>query len=194
MLGDLTEFQPITERYDDGFTYDKNLGNIWTSQPKENRYPQNTHYLHGSLFINDDNGMIFKTKYNQNEEERILPQLEKQLMDGKNPLIVLEGTSETKRQKIDSNGYLTHCLDSLKKIDGCLFTFGFSFNKYSDQHITDAIQKSQVKAIYLGYYSDLDKKHFGEYVASNLTHKSSIDRNIFLFDVREATNWGSGQG
>lgn len=133
--------------------------------------------------------MVLKTKHNSENDERILPQLKKKLMDGKNPLIVLEGTSETKLRKIDSNGYLTHCLDSLKKIDGSIFTFGFSFNQYADQHITDAIQQSNVKNIYLGYYSDSDKEHFRKYVANHLSQKTELDRNISLFDVREVTTW-----
>ena len=106
----------------------------------------NVHYLHGGLhlFVADDGEIEKRLKSLQGLIEAITSTIanERRL-----PVYVAEGSSIAKLRKINSNKYLTYCLDKLRRSTGNCFVYGHSADP-NDVHIYNAIFNSGVEHLY----------------------------------------------
>lgn len=102
-------------------------------------------HLHGGLhlFQSEDGG----TKKKISTGGTILSDIESVIRNKKLPLFVAEGTSKKKLSKINSNPYLKHGLDTLKKQSAPIFIFGHSADP-NDKHIYDAIFQGKTEKVY----------------------------------------------
>lgn len=102
----------------------------------------NFFYIHGALHLRKINTISAYKKLYQNETKaNLLYQLRKDMRHNQYPLVVFEGKKEEKLQQIRSNDYLSFAYESLKRLNGVLFTYGWSCAK-NDGHILDAILTS----------------------------------------------------
>ena len=147
---------------------------------------QNIHYLHGALPIFDYGYEIIKEEY---DGSYLLDKIKARMEKNNYPIFVAAGTGDEKLNHIMHNHYLSYCYDRLCSISGSLVTFGFNFGPY-DEHIIKAINKAagqnfekKLWSIYIGVYSDSDKKHIEE-----IAEKFKIQK-IHLFDAKTVDLW-----
>lgn len=127
------------------------------------------HYLHGSLFIYNEN---FTYKFRKGgEADEYIRLLNREIQHGNFPLFVAEGSSSDKSNAISNNYYLTNCLNSLKQATRQLMVYGFSFQN-SDKHITDTINNSGVIEIFISVY-------VGSKTQGELEKEATYFRNLF---------------
>ena len=108
---------------------------------------------------------------------------------GEYPIFVTAGNGQQKLKHITHNQYLTYCYDSFCQSEGSLVTFGFGFGPY-DEHIIAGINRaatqkppSKLWSIYIGVYTDKDKKHI-EQITGQLRCK------VHAYDARTVNVWG----
>lgn len=182
----------------DGFGRDKENGQEFVPAEEadyselrwgKHKDEQNIFYLHGALHLFDISNEIVKQEYDG--KNNLMEQIKKLMDNGIYPIFVTAGSGDEKLNHIKHNYYLAYCYDALCNISGSLITYGFNFGEY-DEHIIQAINKAALNkncdkrlwSIYIGVYSDEDKKHI-ESIASEFKCKVSI------FDARSANIWGS---
>ncbi|MDQ1139453.1 DUF4917 family protein [Pedobacter agri] len=147
---------------------------------------RNLVYLHGSLFIFNQNGNTYKLRKIDGSVEYIrLIQIE---LDNDNfPVYVAEGTAENKYLAINDNYYLRSALNRFKQRSGDLIVYGFSFGK-SDAHIVGAINSSKTKNIVVSIYPNKSPKELEIEISriNNLFPNKSVQffdsRTMFTFD------------
>lgn len=146
---------------------------------------QNIFYLHGALPIFDNGIDVIKEEY---DGEYILDKINTQMEKGNYPIFVTAGNGDEKLNHILHNHYLSFCYDKLSTIKGSLITIGFNFGEY-DEHIIRAINlatkqniRDCLRSVYIGVYSDNDKKHIEQ-----IEHKFKCKVNIF--DTKTANIW-----
>lgn len=146
---------------------------------------QNIFYLHGALHIFDMVSEIVKQEYDGNY---LLDKIKHLMNKGSYPIFVTAGDGDEKLNHIMHNYYLAYCYDKLTRITGSLIVYGFNFGDY-DEHIIRAINKAaqqgranQLRSIYIGVYSDEDKKHI-ESIESKFKCK------VHIFDSKTANVW-----
>ena len=72
------------------------------------------------------------------------------------PLIVSEGASVQKLERIESSSYLSHCARRFQNIQGNLFVYGSSLSD-QDNHILEWIAKNTtLPRIFVGIHGDQD--------------------------------------
>lgn len=109
---------------------------------------QNVFYLHGALHIyKKAYGLICKP---HNDGRYLMDVIKDNIYNNKYPLIVTEGSSTNKLNKIlkENNEYLSYCYSKLKGIKDVLFIHGHSLDK-KDKHIFDAISKNSTIKEYI---------------------------------------------
>lgn len=153
-----------------------------------NKKNQNIFYVHGALPIFDQGIHIIKEEYSGSKY--LLENISARIDNSEYPIFVASGNGEEKLNHILHNRYLTNCYEKLCSIEGSLVTFGFNFGPY-DHHIIDAINiaakqgaraGNKLFSIYIGVYSDEDKKHI-----ERITPKFKCKVN--LFDAKTARVW-----
>lgn len=102
-------------------------------------------YLHGALHLyNDSQGDIKKVQRTLNKT--IIEQVGDNLKDfNQYPKFITEGKYQDKFQKIKDCPYLSFCLKNLENNSDNLFIFGHTLNPDYEQHLIDAINKSNTK-------------------------------------------------
>lgn len=144
---ELLKLFEINEReYKDNFGRNHNTGELyWYKYNKT----QNIFYLHGALHLFDNGSEIIKAE--TTDDENLMDIIRTQLNIEHYPLIVTEGTSEEKLNKISHNKYLQNAIEQLRYIKGSLFIHGHSLDD-NDKHIIDIINKNKnLKQILLVY-------------------------------------------
>ena len=149
----------------------------------------NVYNVHGGLHLfqrHDDD--VYKAIANTganllNSIETIISQ-QSQL-----PLYVAEGTSKQKLAKIRSVPYLNHCLEELQGLSGALFVFGHSGDS-NDEHIYDAIFKSEIEALYFCIYDFNKFSDISGLLQKCKTKKYSKNIPIKYIDVGQMNIWG----
>jgi hypothetical protein len=124
---------------------------------QNNDHTQSVYYLHGALHLFYKEGSLQKYCWSRTGVrliEQINDALEKQLY----PLIVAEGTSPQKLDRIQRSNYLGHNYRSFSSIGGSLFVYGLSFSE-NDTHIMERIKRNRkLKSLNVGVYGDPDNK------------------------------------
>ncbi len=169
---------------DDGFRpYYNEL--VWKEKGK-----QNVFYLHGALHLYKKyNSLICKI---WNDGRYLMDVIKKNLYDNKYPLIVTEGSSKNKLNKIlkENNDYLACCYSKLNEIKDILFIHGHSLDK-KDKHIFDAISKNlTIKRVYISLCSKekyLDKREKADTFFAKREREGTL--KIFFYDADSANLW-----
>ncbi|WP_279157642.1 DUF4917 family protein [Photobacterium phosphoreum] len=136
------------------------------------------YYLHGAIHLAERNDG--KTlKLTANGLHRLT-----QLFDLDNPeqfpLFISEGSSEWKLSRINRNDYLRFCYEKLIKMKGKLVVLGHSLHKDYDQHIIDAINKSNVTTIAISVWPLLSNEEIVSF-KSRLS-QCLKDKKLYFFD------------
>lgn len=118
------------------------------------------YYLHGNLMFYDETVLFYDDDYIKLTSKlvrskgiQLLDVIKSSIEGGKYPIIVTEGNSLYKLEKINRNSYLKYCWDSFNINESKeLVIFGHSLGN-SDKHIVDLIQNNYTK-IYYGIYEN----------------------------------------
>ena len=178
---DFLERYPNSEifKMDDGFRpYYNELA--WKQKEK-----QNVFYLHGALHIyKKAYGLICKP---HNDGRYLMDIIKENIYNNKYPLIVTEGSSKNKLNKIlkENNDYLSYCYSKLNEIKGVLFIHGHSLDK-KDKHIFDAISKNlKIKRVYISLCSKekyQDKRDKADMFFAKREREKTLDVNFYDAD------------
>lgn len=153
------------------------------------REKQNVFYLHGALPFFDSGVAVLKEEYDV--YNYLLQKISARMEKGEYPIFVTAGDGQQKLKHITHNQYLTYCYDSFCEAEGSLVTYGFSFGQY-DEHIIDAINRAakqgkkvpdKLWSIYIGVYSDEDRKHVEKIVGK-------FRCKVHIYDAKTANIWG----
>ncbi|HIT92724.1 MAG TPA: DUF4917 family protein [Candidatus Stercorousia faecigallinarum] len=151
---------------------------------------QNVFYLHGALHIyKKAYGLICKP---HNDGRYLMDVIKDNIYNNKYPLIVTEGSSTNKLNKIlkENNEYLSYCYSKLKGIKDVLFIHGHSLDK-KDKHIFDAISKnSTIKRVYISLCSKekyQEKREKADTFFANREREKTLE--VFFYDAESANLW-----
>lgn len=191
-----------TVMQDDGPTVPKNDGFgeaddpdadyvVW--DPYDTFSSQRLFYLHGSLHLYDSGPELAKITWTRTGIP-LLDQIRDALAERRFPLIVTEGSSEDKVDKILHSAYLNHAIRSFKSIQGCLFLYGLSLAP-NDEHLLRRIQDGKTSALYVSIYGDPETLSNQQIMArAEQLATSRSDRwplAVDFFDAESADVWGS---
>ncbi len=143
----------LSNFFTDGFKQGDNGGLEWADFPN-----QGVLYLHGALHLFQDNGRLEKIKYFEGEGGRLIQQIANRISDGHAPLFVCEGSTTQKLVHIQNSRYLRFCFNMLANTQGPLFIYGLSLAE-QDEHISNAITKSQVSHLFISLHGDPNSAH-----------------------------------
>ena len=130
------------------------LINLERKQNSLTERKQNLWYLHGALHLfEEDNNLVKLT----NDENNLKAQITEKIQENKLPLFISEGKSEKKEEKIGERQYLQEGLESLKKIDGCLFTFGWSASEQDKHIINILVNNTKLKKLFIGFHNSIEE-------------------------------------
>ncbi len=153
----------------------------------KNRGTQKMFYLHGALPFFDTGIAIIKEEYDSHNY--LLQKISARMDNGEYPIFVTAGDGQQKLKHIMHNRYLTYCYENLCEAEGSLVTFGFNFGS-SDSHIIKGINRAarrkppnKLLSIYIGVYSDEDKKHIEKIEAK-------FKCKVHIYDAKTAPVWG----
>lgn len=115
------------------------------------RRGQRVFYLHGALHYFVHEHRLNKLHYQLSAP--LLEQIRAHIQAGKYPLVVTEGRSEEKLERIEASGYLRYAHRRLEELTGGLFIHGVSFSP-NDEHILSALEAKscQIASIYVGLH------------------------------------------
>lgn len=169
---------------DDGFGYvDSNL--IWLEPYKHSDRKQNIFYLHGALFFSPNNiGLVKETK----NIHSLLEEVQKNITSQNQlPLIVLEGSKESKFTKINNHPYLKNSYDELSLLSGNLFIFGHSLKEF-DGHILNAIKDSHVKKVFISFHSS-ETRELKDIADKAFKNGINGEKEVYLYEANSAHVW-----
>jgi len=134
------------------------------------------YYLHGALFLFKQNFNTCKIKTQKNTFSLLLDEILREIENNNYPILVSEGTSDSKLKTITSDVYLTFCLQEFKnktRDDNKLVIFGHSLSE-QDAHLVEIIDENCKKiAISINTNIDKDKRPTMDELRGELRHKES---------------------
>ena len=95
------------------------------------------YFLHGALHLYTAAGEVRKMVWNTTGVP-LIEQIKDSLDNRRYPLVVSEGSSASKLERIESSSYLSYCARKFENIQGSLFTYGTSISS-QDSHIANWI-------------------------------------------------------
>lgn len=187
MMQDALFDEPIS--FDDGFRMPAGGPEDYVTWEIEKTDKQNIFYLHGALHIFDAQTEIQKFTW-KNTGVRLKEQIRLALSSQRFPLIVAEGESHQKQEKILHSNLLSRGYRSFAKIGGALFIFGHSFSD-NDSHILRLIQKSKLKHIFVSIFGEPDFPGNQEIIAraEHLISTSPNGLKLNFYDAQSAHVW-----
>ena len=146
--------------HDDTFPFSDGFGREFDTDhrycvflPTGTNDPQ-VYFLHGALHLYAAEGEVRKMVWNTTGEP-LMDQVKESLDNERYPLIVSEGDSVRKLERIESSSYLSHCARRFQNIQGNLFIYGSSLSE-QDDHIIEWIGKNTtLPRIFVGIHGDL---------------------------------------
>ncbi|TCK45859.1 uncharacterized protein DUF4917 [Leucobacter luti] len=193
---DLLTYWAITGKSDglrvprtDGFGGSPGGPLVWSESRK-----QEVSFLHGALHLFEEssgNGKrLVKVTF------PMVPTIKSHLEDDKRPLVVTEGRSNDKLERVLASDYLKQCHRLFGAASGALFVLGFSFDK-NDDHLLDLITSpdSNVTSLYVSIHGKNEHTLQVRERALALA-KRRKDRggdkvlDIHFYDAKSARIWG----
>lgn len=102
---------------------------------------RNIYYLHGGLFLFNENGSTVKIRRGDKTDE-LLDLIKLRIHTGQTPLFVSEGKSAQKQAAISQSKYLSFCQDAFGLANNAAVIYGFSFSS-SDDHLIETLNKGK---------------------------------------------------
>lgn len=177
---------------DDGFRQpDDGPTDYVTWDPSES-HSQRVFYLHGALHLFDAGSSLTKMTW-VNTGLPLVDQIRSALGDGLFPVVVTEGTSEEKKEKIMHSGYLSRGYRSFAQITGSLFTFGFAMSS-QDEHWLRLIERGRTSVLAVGMYGDPtspgNKVIIARAEALRAARSTRKPLELLFYDAASAGVWG----
>jgi len=114
-------------------------------------------YLHGALNIFRHERRLAMLRYRLGA--RLVDQINDRLRANEFPVLVAEGSSPQKADRIDANPYLAKAFDTYRRAlndpTSVLFTFGHSLNAV-DAHLLRVLGRRKLRGIYIGAFGGVD--------------------------------------
>jgi Domain of unknown function (DUF4917) len=139
----------------DGFREDPEKPDAdWVAWDMAQSWSQEIHYLHGALHLFDAGDRLKKLTWIRTGVA-LVDQIREQLAERSYPLVVTEGTSSDKKDKILHSAYLSKAFRSFSALRGRedLFIYGHSLAD-NDEHVLDAIARGWLRRIFVSVYGD----------------------------------------
>lgn len=144
----------LNEHYrKDGFSITSGSYRLWDPSTSSVDF----YFLHGALHLYNTEGGVGKTTW-ADTGVQLVEQTRQGLDEGRFPLVVTEGTSKDKEEKIHSNRYLSRAIDEFANLEGALFTYGFSMSE-NDQHILDRIARGRLARVFVSIYGEPESEN-----------------------------------
>jgi hypothetical protein len=186
---------PTVLKHDDGFRKPVAQDADYVCWEVENSDTQTMFYLHGALHLFDAGTELQKYTW-INTGVRLIQQIREALDQDFYPLIVAEGTSEQKKERIGHSGYLNRARRSFSAITGELFIHGHSMSS-ADEHVLSQIEhpKSKITGLWIGLYGDPSSagvKRILSRVQRMVHHRDAGSRplRVSFYDATSAKVWG----
>jgi len=148
-------------------------------------------YLHGALHLFDAGTELRKITWGRTGVP-LVDQIREALAENIYPLVVTEGSSAEKFEKILHSAYLNHALRSFSSIQGSLFIYGLSLAP-NDNHILRRIEEGRLRTLFVGLYGDTATEANQEIVRRAAAMSSARDPNkplgVHYFDAATAEVW-----
>jgi len=176
---------------DDGFRTPETGPEEYVTWEVENTDRQNIHYLHGALHLFDAGSELKKFTW-INTGRRLTEQIREALENNMFPLIVAEGTSSQKKERIFHSNYLSRAYRSFAQIARALVIFGHSFGE-NDDHILRLIgrRRSKVRKLFVSLFGDPESESNRQIRARALALATRNDKlAVFFYLADEANVWG----
>ena len=111
------------------------------------------YFLHGALHLYTAAGEVRKMVWNTTGVP-LIEQIKDSLDNRRYPLVVSEGSSTSKLERIESSSYLSYCARKFENIQGNLFTYGTSISS-QDSHIANwIVSNTTLSRLFVGVYGD----------------------------------------
>lgn len=133
-------------------------GPLTWSQPTRSD-EQEIFYLHGAMHYYVEDHRLRKLEVSK---ANMIEQLQSNLLEGRYPLVVTEGSRDDKWARIARSRYLAYCHRRLALLKGALFIHGMAMSD-NDQHIIDTIaqKSSRIEALYVGLHGGASRTSDG---------------------------------
>jgi hypothetical protein len=179
-------------RSDDGFRTPNEGGAEYVTWDVEKTDRQNIFYLHGALHLYDAGYELKKYTW-ANTGIALIDQIRAALRENMYPLIVAEGASSEKLNRILHSNYLGRGYRSFAKIGGSLFIYGHSMRE-NDDHWFRLIEKGKLRRIFVGVFGVPNSLANSALInkAARLQELRSrgIPLQVAFFDTATANIWG----
>lgn len=181
---------------DDGFRNSEEdaVGHVvWDVQ---NSNEQRIFYLHGALHLYDAGAELHKITWSKTDVP-LVEQIKRSLDKRRYPLIVTEGTSSQKKDRIQHSNFLGRAYRSLAAIRGSLFIYGHSLAE-NDEHLLTLIDHGKIKKLFVGIYGDPTIEGNRKIIEraeliSTRRRLNGTQADIHFFDAKSAHVW-DGEG
>ena len=182
----------VDVKCDDGFRTPEDGPCEYVTWEVENTNHQNVYFLHGALHIFDAGSSLKKFTW-VNTGVRLIEQIRAALLVNMYPLIVAEGTSEQKMERINHSNFLSRAYRSFANIKGTVIVFGHSMSE-SDEHILKLLQNGKVTNLWVGIYGDTgspaNKKVIDRALLIATARSKRPALEVGFFDAGSAKVWG----
>jgi hypothetical protein len=190
-----SEIQPEVES-DDGFRDAQEREQEYVVWDVQNTNKQRVYYLHGALHIYDAGAELKKFTWSKTEIA-LVDQIKQSLAKREYPLIVTEGASSQKLDRIQHSGFLNRGYRSFAGIGGCLFIYGHSLAE-NDEHLLKLIDKGKTKRIFVGIFGDpaseTNQKVIARAKQFSDRRRKGADAEVYFFDAQSAHIWDDTGG
>ncbi len=137
----------------DGFRDDPDEpGAPWVTWDMAKSWGQQIHYLHGALHLFDAGDRLKKLTWRRTDRP-VVDQVRELLDRGIYPLVVTEGSSLDKKDKILHSAYLSKAMRSFLEFQGDLVIYGIAMSP-SDDHVLEALVRGKFSRIFVSVYGD----------------------------------------
>lgn len=180
-------------RCDDGFRKPDTGEEQYVSWDIENTNKQNVFHLHGALYLFDAGAVLKKYTWS-NTGIRLIDQVRDALNHDLFPLIVSEGSTKEKQEKIMHSSYLSRSQRSISNISGSLFIYGHSLAD-NDDHILKLISKKgcKVRNLFVSLYGSATSESNIAIIRKAEQIKSARNQNnpleLYFYDAESAHVW-----
>lgn len=176
---------------DDGFRNSEGGDDDYVVWDVQNSGKQRIHYLHGALHLYDAGAELKKFVWSKTEIA-LVDQIKSSLKKREYPLVVTEGSSEQKMDRIQHSGFLNRAYRSFSGIGGKLFIYGHSLAE-NDEHLLKLIDHGKTSQIFVGIYGDPDSSPNQKVMARAhqfTEHRSKRNpAEVFFYDAETAHIW-----
>lgn len=177
---------------DDGFRDPVEKSTEYVVWEVSNSDHQSIFYLHGALHLFDAGHELKKFTWSKTEVA-LVDQIRTSLANREYPLVVTEGTSDQKLDRIQHSSFLGRAQRSFGSIGGSLFIYGHSLAE-NDEHLLKLIAAKQAtKKLFVGVYGDptsADAQRIiqrAERFASDRPERRPLE--VHFFDASSAHVW-----